>query len=336
MFEKYTTFIWTEKQLRKKFSEETLKKYGDIIAFLYQNGYSLNCDDSEVEEQLSMFNFFKDEDDFNNLKSLSDYTSDCEVGNKIFIEEIYDIIKNTTFCRKESSDSPVIIKTYANSYWKQINDNTNRLFNIFNTNDSEIVPTLNRIENLSDIKKKIEDIKNSIQKENKVLSWLRFSNLINIIYSLYIQNGKKKTDIHKLSIASNFNDELYGGTGGYNPNTGEIKCIIGSSVQIVKSCNMGNKTKIKSAAKEILSGTKTEEDENINFLDRWYKGHDNDDDYAQQVVVNCLLNGVLTLLTLKHNLNFLEDERNSARADSIKSEFLAIMKYCNVDKEYLL
>ena len=246
--ENYKIFYWTDKQLRKSFSENTLNKYYKIMAFLYQNGYYFNCEDDEVEEQLKMFNYFERDCDFEELQKCSNYKEDdktYETGCKIISEELYNIVKNTTFCRNETSDSPVLIKGFAETYWENIKSAVDILFCLFNSKDLEINGYLKKIDNLYDIQNKINELKESLEKERKVLTWIKFTNLVNIIYSLYIKIVKQKTDTHKLTIASNFNDEMYGATGGYNINNGEIKCIIGSAVSDLKSCMKGNLSKIK-------------------------------------------------------------------------------------------
>lgn len=335
-FRDYKTFYWTDKYLRKTYSEEVLKKYYPIIAFLYQNGFHLSCEEDEIDEQMLLFNYFKSDDDFEDLKGTTNIQSDYEVGKRIIVEEIYDILKNTTFGRKETSDSPAILKTFAETYWVKINDSFLRIQELFLSKDSEIVGAFSNVENYNDILKKINELQVAIVEDRKVLTWIMFTNLVNVLYSLYIKLGKVKTDTHKLSIASNLNDEIYGATGGYNPNTKEIKCIIGSAVWDLKSCKKGNKTKIKNMAKEILDTPKTEDDKYLDYLERWYKGYETDDAYAQQIVCGCLLNGILALLSLKHNLSFLEDIRNSERADNILDEFRSIAKLCEIDKDYLL
>lgn len=334
-YENYTPFVWTKKQITKQFSKDTVDKYGKIISFLYQNGFDLNCADSEIEEQLRLFNFFQEESDLQELKKITNIESDYVVGKKIFIEEIYDIIKENAFLQ-ENMDSPMLIKSKATAHWDDLEKGLERIRNLFYCKDSEIVGILKTLNNLNDIYKRIDFITEKMEQELKVLTWVNFSELVKILYSIYIQIGKIKTDQHKAVIASNLNDELYGGIGGYNPITNEIKCIIGSAVYDVKSCKSGNKAKIKNIASAIFKETKVKEDEKeIKFLEKWVK-NGGDDEQAQKIVINCLLNGVLTLLILKHNINFLVDSKNSDRADAIKKEFLAIINYCNIDKEYLI
>lgn len=336
-YENYKVFVWTDRQLKKQFKKETLEKFYIILAFLYQNGFRVNCEDEEVEEQLKLWNYFQNDSDIVDLKELYGIESDFSIGKKIMIEELYDIVKASSFCHNET-DNPTIMKTLATSNWSNIKNNLDRIDKLFNSTDSEIVGALKPIKNIDDIRSRIQFIKSKIEKEIRVLTWIQFSELINLIYSIYIQFGKIKTDQHKLAIISNLNDELYGGIGGFNPITGEIKCIIGSAVWDIKSCKSAKTmTKVKTLANAILKETKTDEDEEeIKFLEKWISGHQTDDERARRVVVNYLLNGVLVLLSLKHNLNFLEDKRNHLRADAIKYEFIKILEYCNVDKEYLL
>ena len=87
------------------------------------------------------------------LRSISEFNSDYTVGKKIVIEELYDIIKNSTFSR-EVSDNPATIKSYATINWNKIIENVNRLENLFFSNDSEIVEILKKIPSVSSIQKK--------------------------------------------------------------------------------------------------------------------------------------------------------------------------------------
>lgn len=337
-FENYKVFLWTDRQLKKHHTQKTLDKYYKILAYLFQNGYDVNCEEDEVDEQLAMYNYFKDESDLEDLRSICSVPSDYETGKKIFLEEIYDIIKSSVFSR-QTSDNPVIIKTYATTYWDKIAKAVERFEAIYFSNDSEILGATKGIPSKELIKSKITKIKEVMGKEIKVLTWVLFTEIINNSYSIYITNSKTKTDVHKLSIASNFNDELYGGIGGYNPNTGEIKCIIGSAVYDIKSCYASKTvTKVKSLANAIFKeNQKTEEDDDeIKYLARWLEGKEKDDDHAKRVVINSCLFGVISLLSLKYNINFLEDKRNSSRADKVLKEFNDILKYCGIERDYLL
>ena len=341
-YESYKVFDWTDKQIKKQYSKEVLDKYYKQLAFLFQNGYNMNCETlEEIEEQFEMWDWFKTTENFEEMRCFfgKPIELDYNIGKKIVSEELYDIIKNTTFVRKEA-DNPAIMKNYANTYWSKIVENLRRLYDLFWCEDLEIAGCLKKeLQNINDIKKKIDFIEEKVCNDIKVITWLKFVELCNIIYSTYIRLSKIKTDHINISKASNLNDEIYGGIGGFDPNTGEIKCIIGSAVWELKTVKTTKSMlKIKTIAGSILKDTsKTQEnDEGISYLERWYNGKENDDEKARQVVVCSLIWGIITLLSLKHNLNFLDDKRNEERADKIRYETQKILDYCGIDKDYLL
>ena len=340
-YKNYHVFAWTKKQLEKRFSREIIDKYGKILAYLYQNGYDMSCDTlNEIEEQLSMYHWFEDTDDFDEMAAYDGVKPDGTIGKKIVVEELYDIIKETTFVRRDDADNPVVIKTYATSNLEGKGRMIERLVAIFDCDDLEIVAAVKNIENAADIIDRIDYLEEKYDEGLKVISWIKAGELSNIIYSTYIKMSKVKNDEINISKASNINDELYGGIGGYNPTTGEIKCIIGSAVWELKSTrNTSPKAKLKTIAAKILDGDFNErpgDDEGIKFLVRWYAGKENDDEYARRTIVTSLCYGILSLLSLKHNLTLAMDPKNSLKADKIYSEFRKILEYCGIDKEYLL
>ena len=338
-YENYNVFLWTDKQLKKHYSKEILDKYYKQLAFLFQNGYNMEeCETiNEIEEQLEMWNYFKNYEDFEDMKGLYNIESDYSVGKKIFSEELYDFIKFATFSRKEA-DNPILIKGYANTYWNKIGEALNRLDNLFESDDIEIKGVVKELSNQNNIRERLDELFDKYEEEKKILTWIKFAELNNIIYSTYIKLTKLKTDSINVSKASNLNDELYGGIGGFNPNTGEIKCIIGSAVWQLKTIKSTKSiVKIKTVAGYIFENKPiVEDDEGIKYLDKWFKGIEKDDEKARQVVVCSLLHGIITLLCLKHNLNFLKDKKNSKRAEAIYYELEKIMEYCEISKDYLL
>ena len=338
-YENYNVFLWTDKQLKKHYSKEILDKYYKQLAFLFQNGYNMEeCETiNEIEEQLEIWNYFKNYEDFEDMKGLYNIESDYSVGKKIFSEELYDVIKFATFSRKEA-DNPILIKGYANTYWNKIGEALNRLDNLFESDDIEIKGVVKELSNQNNIRERLDELFDKYEEEKKILTWIKFAELNNIIYSTYIKLTKLKTDSINVSKASNLNDELYGGIGGFNPNTGEIKCIIGSAVWQLKTIKSTKSiVKIKTVAGYIFENKPiVEDDEGIKYLDKWFKGIEKDDEKARQVVVCSLLHGIITLLCLKHNLNFLKDKKNSKRAEAIYYELEKIMEYCEISKDYLL
>ena len=340
-YKNYHVFAWTKKQLERKYPKDILDKHEKVLAYLYQNGYDVSCDSLEdIEEQFSLYNNFETVEDFQEMMSHSGVNIDGTVGKKIVAEEFYDIIRDTTFVRREDADNPVIIKTFATSNWSGIGRMIERLLAVFESSDAEIKAAVSSIENVKDIIERIDTLEEKYDSGLKVISWIKARELSNVIYSAYIKMSKVKTDEINISKASNINDEIYGGIGGYNPQTGEIKCIIGSAVWELKAMkNTATKVKMRTVAAKILEDCLTEQpddDDGIKFLARWYAGKESDDEYARRAIVTSLCFGILSLLSLKHNLSFIADSRNSERADAIYSEFKKILEYCGIEKEYLL
>lgn len=341
-FSNYRVYLTTDKIIRKKFSEEVLSKYYKQIGFLYQNGYELNCENDEVEEQLAAFDFFKNDNSLEELNSIEDYKSDLSYGRKLISEELYDIIRETTFLKQDLS-SPNLIKICCKNNWEKIKNNVDRIDSLFNSKDSEICGNYNLIPNIEDIQKRILEIKERINKEYLVLTWISTKELVNIIYSIYVRFSKPKNGELRSSIKINLNDEIYGGLGGYNPADGKIKCMAGSAIWDVKSNYSGSTDKIKITVSRILNGGLSNEhdDEYIKFLEKWYNTKslqtEENNKKAKQVVINSLLIGIFNLLLLKHEMNLLKnDTRNSLRAKEAINEMKAILRYCCIPNSYLL
>lgn len=327
-------FIYTEKQLLKKFGKKN--SYFDILATLYQNGFDLNCSESEIKEQLELLEI-KNYDDIVRLRKEWKLDSSSEIGKKIIVEELYDIVKLGSFSMKEMS-STTIIKTYTSSNWNNIICLTNRIKDLFDCRDAEIRKVIVSIDNVDVVFEKLEALENTIEKELKVATWNYFSDLIKLCYKIYIKIGKEKADFHKLTIHSNINEELYSAVGGYNPNTREIKTMVGSAVSNVKACYDGNELYMKMSAAEIVKDLpKDEKDHNMLVLKNWVKSKTGNIEEVKRIIVNCLLNGILNLLIIKHNISLYEDDkRNWDRAEKVKDEFSSIIKWCGIDKEYLM
>ncbi len=338
----YKVFIYTDKQLKRKHSKKILDKYYKLFAYLYQNGFDVNCEESEIEENLFLYNYFENEEDLKELRNISKIHSDYSIGKKIVTEELYEISKKGKFCHKEES-SATIIKLNAEANWDKIISLTKDLEDLYFSKDSEIYNILSKLENYQDVRNKILLIKDKISKDLKVISWNIFISLINISYSTYIQLGKTKSEVHKYSIFENINNEIYGYGGGYNPINKEInvKCFSSSVNDILLIKRTKNANDIRNKAKIIIKENKHQnnKDAYFNFLEYFVRTksvNEKEIERARQIVINCLLNGCLTLLMLKHNFSLIDyDSKNSIRADGIKEEFCEILKYCNIDKEYL-
>lgn len=339
-FKDYKVYYWTDKTIRQKFPQEILDKYYKQICYLYQNGFDLNCKAEEVEEQLSAWNFFKDEKDLDNLKQSSPTIDDWETGRKIISEELYKIVKETSFIRIETA-TPTLMKIYCKSNWIKIKNAVYDLHCLFNSNDDEIKNNYVLISNLETIREKITELEDKLSKTLYVISWNKFKDLIGTVYSTYIKLSKKRTNEIRSSIKLNLNTELYG-VGGYNINTNEVKCIYGSAIWDIKNNYTAPISIVKITASKILKENfpYAKDNKYISFLKEWLKKTkptEEDNDKARKIVVNCLLNGVFDLIMLRNEMNFLSDDKNNVEAANKSiAELKGILKYCGISKSYLL
>ena len=59
-YKNYMVFPYTINYLSKNFDKKIIEKYGEQLAFLFQNGYSLKSNTSaSVAEQMALFNDFE-------------------------------------------------------------------------------------------------------------------------------------------------------------------------------------------------------------------------------------------------------------------------------------
>jgi len=329
-------FQQTDNYLRKTFSSEILEKHYSILGKLYQNGITLEGNSLErITDFLESYQISEDNIDFEKIGKTS---TNGEIGIKIIITEIFEIVKSSTFIRKEVSN-PILAKSFAKRYWETIKNNVDRLRDLFYSKDLEIVEVLSRVRNLEAIKNKIDNISNTIERDCKVVTWITYSELCDLVYSVYIYLTRTKDEPNNISKIANLNEEIYGFADGFNMETGEIKCIYGSAVFDLKDVYLGNNPlKIKSIAGKILSdySEQKEEDAEIEYLLNWKNGKETDNEHAKQVVVCSLIYGILTLLELKYNLNYLKENRNEKKRENIIWELTKILNYCNIPKQYLL
>ena len=85
----------TDKQIKKQYSKEVLDKYYKQLAFLFQNGYNMNCETlEEIEEQFEMWDWFKTTENFEEMR--------CFFGKPIELD--YNIGKKIGAIRNKETD----------------------------------------------------------------------------------------------------------------------------------------------------------------------------------------------------------------------------------------
>ena len=330
-------YYYTQKQINRMYPKELLDKYSNELGWLYQNGFTTDIDSvEEFEEQLALWDNF--ENGLDELRNITTTKSSLDIGQHIVVDEFYKICKNSSFCRVEAEDA-IYVKSLATINWNNIIKIARELNELFNCQDYEIKQFIETIPNHKILIEKINFLNDKISKDLKVISWFTFTDIINNIYSAYIKYGKTKSDTKSSNLVSNLNSELYGAIGGFNPNTREVKTFIGGAIYEVKEVyGLKNENKIKLLGKEIIKDNKgnLNEPEYFKLVEDFVDGKRVDIEKVKQVIICSMLYGILNLLSLKHNINFLTDNKNCVRAEALRHEFTAILNYCNIPKEYLL
>ena len=135
-YKNYVVFPYTAGCLSKTYAKSTLDKWGDQLAFLFQNGFSFKAD-SDIDEQMMLFNGFKTYDDFKDLqKSFGTENPDPTViGYKIVDSMIDYILKGSTFAQKTF----VNVKSGGLQLKSIIKRNVDYLDFLFNSDDFEVI-----------------------------------------------------------------------------------------------------------------------------------------------------------------------------------------------------
>ena len=184
----YYIFRYTKEELERKFSKNILNKFLQELAFLYQNGYELNCKEEEIDEQLSLFNYFQTSSDFEELASIN--SANHSSNKRIVAEELFDILKKSVFVNKDQR-SPNTIKECITENWDNVVDAVSKIEYILVCQDLDIKTPVHELTNFTALNNCIEKVKDSIDRNLKVLTWIKFGELVKITLSLHSESLKK-------------------------------------------------------------------------------------------------------------------------------------------------
>ena len=136
-YKNYKVYIYTQKELSKKFTKEILEEYGKKLGFLYQNCFEYErLTKEELEDQFSLYNNFDTYEDFENLaKSFRLNLYESDIGNKIVAEEIIDILNSS---RVAIAEEFIVQKTKAELYKDLVKESAERLMELRRSQDLEI------------------------------------------------------------------------------------------------------------------------------------------------------------------------------------------------------
>lgn len=371
--EDYKVYNTVKNYLSKRYSQEVLDKYETILGYLVQNNIDLENDltTEEIDDTLSMFDSIEEiqamredmgKDAEINLKksqrktNAKDEVYDNGLAKKTVDEEIYSFLKDTAkFVDIETVSG---IKTTANNDFDEIVSQTEKMEELFSSTDVLIKNYVEHLIGLNSIKEAIIKVLLKADEEKKVVMFNSFLSLRAMLFSLYIKDTKVAGATNNMSRIDNINDELYGSAGRYDMFNGTFKTLYGKELQtgsmvqdikIINGMNLSSPlalSKLRSTISNkgsnggILQDTNKTDDntdeESFSYLTNFLNGAKSDLEKVRKIVLNILLNGVIDMLCLKHNLNFSKSKLNEAREQRVLSEFQDIMKYCGISQEQLM
>lgn len=333
-YKNYVVFPYTAGCLSKAYAKSTLDKWGDQLAFLFQNGFSFK-DDSDIDEQMMLFNGFKTYDDFKDLqKSFGQFTKNPDptvIGYKIVDSMIDYILKGSTFAQKTF----VNVKSGGLQLKSIIKRNVDYLDFLFNSDDLEVFKVNNTLVT-SKMRELIDNCLDAYEDEAYGLLLIKYQELYQKVLEIHktlnrlmLSNSEKGLQARM----GNVNDEIYGSSGGFNPNDSSIKCVNGSLVYELKT--LADKTQSDSALLYkmiVIAKEAIDNGEPAPLLKAFVKGNKNLLSEVRKILIEVDLSGVMVLLGMKHGLNLLDDDSlNNDRAKRIAHEFSAICKYVGLN-----
>ena len=335
-YKNYKVYLYTQKELTKKFTQSTLSKYGKKLAFLYQNCFEIDrMSDSDIEEQLWLFNGLDTYEDFEELCKtfrLDLYTT--SIGVKIVGEEFLNIIETM---RPAISDEFAVQKLKSVNSKNIVQETVARIAEIVNSSDIDISLFFGENPYPTKLVELIDEIEELYDNGEDFRAYMRFYELYKGTFQYYIQITHQKTDAINLTKRSLINDQLYGATGGYDSVRRIIKTCPASAVENLRFYKNNpitdtmTKAKFKLICEEIIG--KDKDLGEFQIVKDFVKGKDVSIDKIKELVIPCLENGIINLLCLKHNLNLLDDPRNGKRAAALKDEAAEILKYSETKYE---
>lgn len=337
-YKKYVIFPYTVKRLQKIYAKPVLDKWLDQLAFLFQNGFSFQ--DSlleQIDEQMMLYNDFKTYDDFEDLIKTfgkafdSDLEYPSEIGYKIVDSVLELVVSSSSYAVGEVHN----IKFMGEKLKSHINKMVGYLSALIDSDDFEIIRVLKVIkeEGVDDL---IEECEDAFEDGLYNVLFVKYQKLYELVsemhkkcYRALLSSGSKGLQARM----GNVNDEIYGSSGGYNPNNSEIICRNGSLVYELKTladksvASKDLKYKMRVIAEEAIENGDADK-----TLIAFVGGSDADLDKIRNILIEVCLSGVSILLSLKHGLTIIEgDTLNAERSKRIAQELSAICKYCGID-----
>lgn len=337
-YDNYVAYKPTLDYLRRNYDVATFNKWGDRLAFLYQNGIRLAKSSSEeLDTQMSLFNNLNTYEDFDEmLKMFGRSDEPSEVGYEIVNSVLESWLKTCSWAR-EPSVQPIEIGKIR---YSEIVKSLKKIAMLLDSNDYEIEKV---------VKEKFSEEVYQLVDDCETFSVDR--NYLRLVIS-YEKLWKSLMDIRKSINRStlqdpakglgirmgNINDEIYGSSGGFEPTTQSIKICVGSAVNDLKTLLDATKTdeqlknKLLVMAKDCIDDGETDKD-----LVEFVKGDESRIHNARKALAEITFSGIQVLLELKHGLTIFDgDTLNTERVNRINYELAAICRFVGFKSKELV
>lgn len=331
-YKNYMVFPYTVQRCNKLYPQDAIKKYGDQLYFLFQNGFQLQ-DNSLVliEEQMMLFNNFKTYDDFEDLiKTFGkafDYEEPTIEGYKIVDSVLELILTKSMIVGNKSFYDIMSAGTSLKETIKKMLDYFSALVDSDDIEVKRILPAI-LSQGASEL---LDDCLDAYDDEHYNVLLVKYQELYKQISEMHKQCYRALLSSSEKGLQArmgNVNDELYGSSGGYNPNDDTIKAVNGSLVFELKT--LADKSKSTADLKykmRVIAKEAAENGETDKIILSFANGNNSNLEKVRDILIQTDLSGCMTLLSLKHGLTLLEDSLNADRSKRIAHEFSAITKF---------
>lgn len=327
-YKNYIVFPYTMEYLKKTFSSDVLEKYGDQLAFLFQNGYRLqNNSMAVVEEQMQLYNSFETYEDFGDLKRMSTLSrKPTLVGIKI-VDSVLEIVSRDAWALTSSATD---IKSDLLVYGEGLKKSLARLNSVIYSDDYEVKKIVKSHFDSKTINL-FDDIMDCMDRGAENLAFVKYHTLYRAVLEIHskLQIAQyKKADKGKTFNAKVTNEQIYGAGGGFVPNTNSIKARTGSAVDELKILCEGKVDDLYMARLRIIARDAIENGEKSKTLENFLRGDNSQIKKVAEIAKQIVLSGISTLLCLKHGLNLVDTSLNNDRAEKVARELNAVCIFC--------
>lgn len=331
-YKSYVAYPQTLNYLYKVYTQDILNKWGDQLAFLYQNGFSLEDNSyADVEEQMMLYNNFETYEDFEDLVrsygKAFDFDEPTTIGYKIVDSVLNKILIDSAWALTDFVD----IKKMGDLYKNQIIKNVHLIQLVLDSDDIEVQRVVNEIVE-SETDDLLDECLDLIDNETYNILLIKYQDLYKKVHELHKKINRallSTSEKGRLATMGNTNDEIYGSAGGYNPNTNEIVARNGSAVYELKTLCDKNisdedlRFKMLVIAEECCKNGETDKTLN-NFVAKKF----DDLKIVRKILAEITFSGIMVLLDLKHNLTIIDgDTLNETKSKLILQELADICKY---------